>query len=178
MIPLPTLAQSLHEVATALEAHTPDEQANWMHGLAKKEMVRLYEWGGPVPLSHFADDSSGIVVHEGQNSLLPGFDRFEKHMVLRNGVIQGYNKQFFGWFTGPGHFTLKEQDGTAVFDYTTVAADAPAEWPTIRGNTGFPDTLVYGHMVDVMHRVSERITVGKAFKKGKEVGAYFMLLKR
>ena len=178
MIPLPSLAPSLEAIVTALEAHSVEEQANWMHGLGRKEMARLYDWGGPVPLDHFLGGDGEVIVHEGQNSLLPGIDRFEKHMVLRSGVMQGYNKQGFGWFTGPGHFLLREEDGTTVFDYNQVPSDAPQGWPAVRANTGFPDLLVYGHMVDVMHRVSSRMTVGKAFKKGKEVGAYFLLLRR
>ena len=178
MIPLPSLVTSIDIVATALDAAPLEEQASWMHGLSKREMVTLFEQGGPVPLSHFVDAEGVIVEHEGQNSLLPGMDRFEKHVILRNDVAQGFNKQFWGWFTGPGHFTLREEDGTTVFDYTVVAADAPAEWPAVRANTGIPDRFVYGYMVDVMRRVSGRMTVGRAIRHGKPENNYFLLLKR
>lgn len=178
ILPLPSQVASIDVVATALDAAPLAAQANWMHGLSKKEMVALFEMGGPVPLTHFVDGDGVIVEHEGQNSLLPGMDRFEKHVVLRNGTIQGYNKQFWGWLTGPGHFTLREEGGTTVFDYTVVPADAPAGWPAVRENTGFPDRLVYGFMVDVMRRVSSRITVGRAIRHGKPENNYFLLLKR
>ena len=178
MIPLPTLAPSLEAVTVALDAATEEQQINWMHGLGKREMARLYELGGPVPLDHFVADDGVIVEHEGQNSLLPGFDRFEKHIVRRGAVLQGYNKQGFGWLVGPGHFTLREQDGTTVFDYTAPPADAPSEWPGVVPNDKGLSNLVYGGMVDVMHRVSSRIVVGKAYRRGKEEGAYFLLFRR
>lgn len=178
MIPLPTLAPSLESIATALDASPAQEQLNWMHGLGKKEMARLYELGGPVPLDWFVAEEGKIVEHEGQNSLLPGFDRFEKHMVRRNGVLQGWNKQGFGWLVGPGHFTLREDGGTTVFDYTAPPADAPSHWPAVVPNDKGLSNLVYGGMIDIMHRVSERIVVGKAFRRGKDEGAYFLLFRR
>jgi hypothetical protein len=178
MIPLPSLAPSLDAVASALDACSVSEQLHWMHGLGKREMARLYELGGPVPLEWFVAEEGVIVEHEGQNSLLPGIDRFEKHMVRRNGVLQGYNRQSFGWLVGPGHFTLREQDGTTVFDYTAPPTDAPSHWPTVVPNDKGLSNLVYGGMVDVMRRVSSCIVVGKAYRRGKEEGAYFLLFRR
>jgi hypothetical protein len=178
MIPLPTLAASHAAIRGPLEAAAQDAQLNWMHGLGKREMARLYELGEPVGLDHFVGAEGQVIEHEGQNSLPPLIDRFEKHMVRRGGVLQGWNKQGFGWLVGPGHFTLVEREGTTVFDYTAPPADAPAGWPPVVPNDRGLSNLVYGGMVDVMRRVSDHIVVGKAYRRGKDAGAYFLLYRR
>ncbi len=182
MIPLPSL-DSLANVVAGMETHSVDEQVNWMRGLGKRELVALWEKavGVEAPLTSLHGPEGEIVIHEGQNSL-PLFNAFQKRCVLRNGKVQGYNHQAMSWITGPGHF-LVQTDGTGSwFDYTQVASDAPAEFPPIKDNTGFPDKLVYGSMIDKLRKVGTRALIGAAFrpKNGqlKATGDYFMLVRR
>lgn len=178
MIPLPSL-EPLDTVIAAMEQRTVDEQVNWMRGLGKRELKALWEKaeGRAAPLDALRGAEGEIVIHEGQNSL-PAFNAFQKRVVARNGKVQGYNHQAMSWITGPGHF-LVQTDGTqSWFDYTEVASTAPSEFPPIKGNTGFPDMLVYGGMIDKLWRVGTRALIGAAFRKDKPTGDYFMLIRR
>ena len=182
MIPLPSL-DSLDNVVAGMDKHSVDEQVNWMRGLGKRELVALWEKAVNIeaPLATLHGAENEVVIHEGQNSL-PLFNVFQKRCMLRGGKVQGYNHQAMSWITGPGHF-LVQTDGTASwFDYTQVAEDAPAEFPPIKGNTGFPDKLVYGGMIDKLRRIGSRGLIGAAFRpsKGelKGTGDYFMLIRR
>lgn len=178
MIPLPSL-EPIDAVVAALDSHSVDEAVNWMRGLPKRELVALWDKsaGREVPLDALHAAEGQVVVHEGQNSL-PLFNTFQKRVMLRDGVVQGYNHQAMSWITGPGHFLVRT-DGTASwFDYTAVAPSAPAEFPPIKGNDGFPDKLVYGGMIDKLRRVGERALIGAAFRADKPTGDYFMLIRR
>lgn len=178
MIPLPSL-DSLDNVIAGMEKHTVDEQVNWMRGLGKRDLKALWEKAegivAPIEALHGAEGE--VVIHEGQNSL-PMFNAFQKRVVLRNGKVQGYNHQAMSWITGPGHFLVQTDGTTSWFDYTQVASDAPPEFPPIKANTGFPDMLVYGGMIDKLHRVGTRGLIGAAFKSDKPTGDYFMLIRR
>ncbi len=50
-------------------------------------------------------------------------------------------------------------------------------WPAIKPNTSGMCKLVYGEMLDYMRKVSTHVTIGKAWKFGKETENYFMLLR-
>lgn len=181
MIPLPSLSDSLAPIEQALEAHTHDERVNWMRGLGKKELVALWKLaeGRTVTLAELHGDEGQIVIHEGQNSL-PLFSAFQKRVVKRGDVIQGYNHQSMAWLVGPGHFLVKEAADPlpgAHFSYLSVANDAPPEFPPIQPNEGGLSTLVYAHMVDYLRRVSPHAVIGAAWKKGKPTGDYFMLVR-
>lgn len=178
MVPLPSLTADLTAFRAALSARPEAEQVNVMHGLGKREMKRLWDEGLPLGLAEMIADEGVIVRHEGQNDLLPGFDRFEKHIVQRDGTAQGINVQTFAWATGPGHFTVR-QEGTEVwFDYTTLAASVPAGWPALVSNDGGLARLVYGGMIDRVRKVVDRMVVGKVFRRGQEEEHYFMLWRR
>jgi hypothetical protein len=197
MIPLPslvasagaagaTLSPSVAPISEALDAAAPDVRLNWMRSLGKREIAALWDLcaGRTVPVSYYAGAEGEIVVMEGENTLPPGLDRFQKHFVLRNGRIQGINVQRFSWLTGPGHFTVRPQDdgpfdepGSAVFDYTMLPPDAPPQWPAVVPNDAGISTLVYAHMLDRMRRVSRHLTVGKAFKRGASANQFFVLLR-
>ncbi len=178
MIPLPSL-DSLDAVIAGMEAHTVDERVNWMRGLGKRDLVALWEKasGREAPLDALHGEDGQVIIHEGQNSL-PLFNAFQKRVMKRSGKVQGYNHQAMSWITGPGHF-LVQTDGTGSwFDYTQVAADAPSEFPPIKDNTGFPDKLVYGGMIDKLRRVGTSALIGAAFRSDKPTGDYFMLIRR
>ncbi|MSP55052.1 MAG: hypothetical protein EXR69_05525 [Myxococcales bacterium] len=191
MIPLPSL-DTFANVIAGLDAHSVEQQVNWMRGLGKRELVALWDKAVgsdgvalAAPLSALHGAEGEVVIHEGQNSL-PLFNVFQKRCMLRTSAdgpkVQGYNHQAMSWITGPGHFLVQTDGTTSWFDYTQVATDAPPEFPPIKANTGFPDKLVYGGMVDKLRKVGARGLIGAALRplKGelRETGDYFMLIRR
>ena len=181
MIPLPSLSDSLAPVEAALEAHTHDERLNWTRGLGKKEFVALWALseGRTVALAEMHGAEGEVVIHHGQNSL-PAFSSFQKRVVKRGNVIQGYNHHSMSWLVGPGHFLVKEADTPfpgAHFSYLETARDVPPEFPALKPNDAGLSTLVYGHMIDYLRRVSPHVVIGWAWKKGKATGDYFVLVR-
>lgn len=176
--PLPTLTHDLPAFRAALSALTPDEQANFMHGLPKREMRKLFDEGLPLTLAEMIGGEGQIVRHEGQNDLLPFFDRFEKHTVLRGGAVQGINVQKFAWATGPGHFSVRQVGDEVWFDYTQLAEAVPEGWPALVANDRGVGRVVYGGMIDHVRKVVDGMVVGKVFRAGKPEEHYFMLFRR
>lgn len=181
MIPLPTQSDSIAPVEAALDAHTHEERVNWMRGLGKKELVKLWTLteGRPVGVEELHGAEGEVVIHEGQNSL-PAFNTFQKRVVKRGDTIQGYNHQSMSWLVGPGHFVVKEADEPhtgAHFSYLEIATTVPPEFPPLKPNDKGLSTLVYAHMIDYLRRVSKHALIGAAYKKGKASGDYFMLVR-
>lgn len=177
-VPLPSLAPDLDTFRVALSALSAEEQCNFMHGLPKREMRCLWEGGLPLALGEVVGAEGEVVVQEGQNDLLPFFDRFEKHVVAREGGAQGINVQRFAPVTGPGHFTLRQEGSEVWFDYTVLPSSVPPGWPALSPNDRGLSKLVYGHMVDRVRGVVPRLSVGKVFRHGKPEDHYFMLFRR
>jgi len=178
-IPSPTEVVTLATLAGALDSASHDERLSWLKGLSGKELSTLYELADGSPtldVSHFHGGPNEVVIHHGQNSL-PAFNAFQKRMVDNSGTLQGYNHQTWGWFTGPGHFTLQQDETEVLFDYTQEPSVAFDAFPPLKSNTSGLSTLVYGHMVDRVRRVSTHTVIGKAFKKGKPMKAWFALVR-
>ena len=177
-VPLPTLTEDLPSFRRILSGLDPEEQVNFMHGLPKREMRRLFDEGLPLTLAEVVGEEDEIVRHEGQNDLPPFLDRFEKHVVVRGGSAQGINVQRFAWATGPGHFSLRQEGEEVWFDYTTLPGSSPEGWPAIVANDRGLGRLVYGGMVDRVRKVVDRMTVGRVVRAGKLENHYFMLYRR
>ena len=178
-IPLPSKTSDLAQLSTRLDQCSHDERIHWMRGLHSKELEAMYVLandGLTLDVSHFHASQGEVVIHHGQNSLL-AFNAFQKRVVDNDGTLQGYNHQTFGWITGPGHFTLRQDGDEVLFDYTAEPSHAFAAFPPLRSNTSGMSTLVYGHMVDRVRRVSDHCVIGAAFKKGKAISAWFMLIR-
>ncbi len=150
-----------------------------MRGLSSKELQAMYmlsEGAHTLETGHFHGDEGEVIIHHGQNSL-PAFNAFQKRMVQNGGQLQGYNHQTLGWLTGPGHFTLRQDGSEVLFDYT-VEPDQPfSDFPALKSNTSGLSVLVYGHMVDRVRKVSEHCVIGAAYKKGKAMNTWFMLIR-
>jgi hypothetical protein len=178
-IPIPTQTTDLMTLSAALDAASHEDRFNWMGGLSKKELRTLYtmaEGALPLSVSHFHGASDEVVIHHGQNSLA-AFNSFQKRCLIQGDTVQGYNHQALAWLTGPGHFVLQDDGDEVLFDYTVMPADSHHEFPPLKSNTQGLSTLVYGHMVDRVRRVSKHCVIGTAFKKNKPAGAWFMLLR-
>lgn len=123
------------------------------------------------------------VRHIGKNSL-PVFSRFEKRFCRIDAdpnLLVGYNEGPTRPYVGPGYFTTRLSDeadrGATVIDYTMIRTEQAQGWPAIKPNTSGMCKLVYGEMLDYMRKVSTHVTIGKAWKFGKETENYFMLLR-
>lgn len=137
---------------------------------------------GALDMEYFvpADRPDGqLVRHYGKNSL-PVFSIFEKRFARPEAgspVMWGYNHSPMMALVGPGHFVLRSgpELGEMHVDYYSVPPrrldGAPALVPNDRGISA----LVYGHMIDVLRRVSAHVTIGRAIKKGQETANYFLL---
>jgi len=141
--------------------------------------------GAPVTLNDMVPEGSEpfrVVRHHGINSLLM-FRVFQKPMYRNNdGVICGRNVQFWAWLTGHGYFTVRVYDEgdperEVVVDYINLPAEKPEGWPTIHHNARGLSYFVYRDTNDVMRQVSEHVTIGKALRNGKPIGAYFILVR-
>lgn len=178
-IPLPSKTNDLAELSQALDQCSHETRIQWMRGLNRKELEAAYvlaQDGPTLELTHFHAATGEVIIHHGQNSLL-AFNEFQKRVVDNEGTLQGYNHQALSWITGPGHFTLRQDGSEVLFDYTEEPAEGFDAFPPLKSNTSGFSTLVYGHMVDRVRRVSQHCVIGAAFKKGKAMGAWFMLIR-
>jgi hypothetical protein len=178
-ISLPSKLSDLSGLSDVLNQGSHPERISWMRGLNSKELEAMYvlaHAGPPLDLTHFHSAQGEVVIHHGQNSLL-AFNAFQKRVVDNDGTLQGYNHQALSWLTGPGHFTLRQDGDEVLFDYTAEPESTFDAFPPLKSNTSGISTLVYGHMVDRVRRVSDHCVIGSAYKKGKAMGAWFMLIR-
>lgn len=178
MIPQPHQAEAIEPITAALDDATHAERIEWLRKLGKRDMTALWRLaeGRPVRLDELHGKEGEVVVHEGQNSL-PAFNVFQKRVVRRGDVVQGYNEQGMRWLTGPGHFTLQADEGGAYFDYLTHPESVPGEFPALKRNDSGLSRLVYAGMIDRLRRVSRHVVVGLGEKGGKATGDYFVLVR-
>src|SRR5262245_41151630 len=123
------------------------------------------------------------VIHHGKNSL-PAHNFFQKRFARADdgsADLYGYNHQTLAFFTGPGYFVAHSTEAEAnaptpyVIDYTRIPPHKPASWPEIVPNEARLGRFVYAGMKDYMRRVSEHVSIGRAFKGGKWMNAWFVL---
>ena len=108
-------------------------------------------------------------------------------LIDRDGVVYGYNYSGMEWTTaGPGYFIghveararAEDQQGVFGLDYYDVPSESrllPPAWPKVRKNELGLQCLIYAKMVDYMRKVSDGITIGRAWKQGKRTSNYFVL---
>jgi hypothetical protein len=176
-------------LAGALDELGDDARVDAIAHLSRRELAALYDAAAdsaPLALGDFVTDEVGEkveVIHEGKNSL-GLFTRFQKRFCRApGGVLWGYNEQAMRPFTGPGYFIVHADDrGQVVIDYRQVPEAAPDElpagWPRIIPNSARLSRFIYNGTVDVMRRVSQRVTVGRAERAGKPMDAWFALVRR
>jgi hypothetical protein len=119
------------------------------------------------------------VVHQGKNSLAM-FTVFQKHFSKPEGEaneLWGFNHQTMSLFTGPGYFVVRPsttEPGAVDFDYGVLPKGKLPAWPELRGQRGI-GWFVYGGMLDVMRGISEHVSIGRGFRRGKATDNYFVL---
>jgi len=182
-IDLPRLAEVLDGLGHEGRVHT-------IRGWGKKRQAALFEAAKghmPLDLDFLVPSSLGPlveVIHDGQNTL-PAFSHFQKRFTkLENedAKIGGYNHQSTAALTGPGYFVVRagegEHEGELEIDYTKLPKGKPASWPKIAPNEGILPGLVYGGMIDYLRGISTHVSIGRAWKGGKPMDAWFALVRK
>lgn len=182
---------ALARLGEALDRMDPKNRLHATLSATKEDMQTVWEMvkDQPVDAEHFVPsgtDPLTEVIHHGKNSL-PLFTHFQKRFCRADddsGDVYGFNHGSTEWLTGPGYFIAhaakdeKDPPSDYLIDYTRTPKKKPDAWPEIRDNEGGIGALVYGRMKDYMRKVSTHVSIGKAYKEGKEVGAYFMLCRQ
>lgn len=129
------------------------------------------------------DELEREVIHHGTNTL-PAFRQFQKRFCW---VETGQGRQIIGYnhnsglvmtTVGPGYYVAYEDpDGPEfVVDYHQLPTTSPDFWPPIIKNTSRLGILVYAGMRDRLRRVSDHVTIGRAYKK-KPMNSWFSLVR-
>ncbi|MBN2495035.1 MAG: hypothetical protein JXR96_10625 [Deltaproteobacteria bacterium] len=156
-----------------------------VRSLRPMHLRRLYdvvEGYRPVDVDDLVPPDVGVreqVRHYGRNSL-PAFTIFEKRFMRPAddaSELWGYNFQSLAPLTGPGYFVAYDspERGEVDIDYTRLPAERPVGWPELQENERGLSRLVYAHMVDRLRGVTEHVSIGRAWKKGREQSAWFIL---
>ena len=183
----------VHRLSEVLDGLGHPGRLDTIRGWSHEQQARLYDAVKdfkPLALSHFVpDDVEPLteVIHWGKNSL-PAFTHFQKRFCKpkdAEGELWGYNdvrEGPHGFATGPGYFVLHApadrsdaREGELDIDYRKLPPSKPESWPKIIPNEARLGRFIYAGMVDVMRGVSQHVSVGRAFKDGKYMDAYFVL---
>lgn len=170
------------EIAAHLDSLDDAARVAEIYTLGLVEQKKVWELAAsntPHTVESFAPVADQKIIYRGRNSLI-AFQKFEKHFYRPSdgGQCFGYNHNsaLVDWFAGPGYFTFTAENGLIAIDYRTVPTRQVDGFPKIEINDkGIGPRLVYGGMVDYVRKVSERAVIGEAHKKGKPMGAYFMI---
>ncbi len=158
--------------------------------ISPKEQRVLWDLFAEQPASadHFVPsgtDALKEVIHHGKNTL-PSHNFFQKRFCRADddsGELWGYNHQSLGWLTGPGYYVAhsadaeKEPPSSFVIDYTRIPPKKPETWPAIIDNKSKLGRFVYFGMKDYMRKVSEHVSIGRAYKGGRPMNAWFVLIR-
>ncbi len=175
-------------VEAFLDSLDSEHRISEIRTLGGKHHARLFETAcghRPISLNDIVDPTHPPmeeVIHYGKNSL-PAFSHFAKVFVrpdeAENDELWGYNRSggFVETVVGPGYFVAYpyEKEGEVLVDYLRVPPRRPAEWPEILPNSSRLSAFVYNGTQDVLRGVSEHVTIGRAFKMGKPMSAWFVL---
>ena len=160
-------------------------QARTLGPRAQRQLWTLAE-GTELSLEYFVPENAerlDSVRHYGRNTL-PVFKMFEKRFCRppegQDSLgLWGYNEGSTRPLVGPGYFVCRYTDGdprgSVVIDYTLEPDGKCDEWPAFKPNGSGLSRFVYHGMQDFMRRVSEHVTIGRAYIKGRESNNYFVL---
>ena len=189
----------LGEIRERLDGCSFAECVDQVHALGRAEQRALFRKAGQGPaltLAHFVPPQTPpaqAVHHHGRNTLpLPGKNRFFQKRFCRpedgSERLFGYNEAPSGWLVGPGFFVVVPtagkpdwmERGAVVVDYFQVPpADArlPAGWPRLVPNNRGLSRFVYNRTRDFMRGISDRVSIGAAYKGEKSLDHYFVLVR-
>jgi hypothetical protein len=181
---------AISEIGQALDAMDEETRVKTVTALGRKQLAALYEAAATNPPLRLTDmvpanvPPMTQVVHEGKNSL-GVFTRFQKRFCRPPGdnptELWGYNEQSMRTFTGPGYFVFHQvESGELAVDYRGVppAAGKLPEWPAMLPNSARLSRFIYNGTVDILRRVSQHVTIGRAYRKSGPMNAWFALVRR
>ena len=177
--------QGIESIAEELDQLSPEDRVVQSRSLGSKDQKKLWTLcaGRVVTLEQIVpNDRIGQTVrHLGRNTL-PAFKIFEKRFMRASAdqvELWGYNEGPTRKLVGPGYFVCCQSDqpeiGSVVVDYEKQPPQAPEGWPEVKPNEAGVSRLVYAYMHDYLRKVSEHVTIGRAYRKGKESPNYFTL---
>ena len=180
------MQMSIADIAEHLNQLSHDERLHQSRSLGPKYQKQLWILcqDRPTHIDHFVPLSVPPLTpvrHLGRNTL-PVFKFFEKRFMRpsqESSHLWGYNEGSTRSLVGPGYFVCKaspqDERGEVVIDYTELPPSTPSGWPTLKPNEAGLSRFVYAGMNDFMRQVSQHITIGRAYIKGKESPNYFTL---
>ena len=120
------------------------------------------------------------VIHEGTNTL-PAFRAFQKRFAkpteTQNRETVGYNHNWYAFAAAAGYFIGYQEGDEFVIDYTQLPTEKDAAWPKIGSNKFGLGIFIWTGMKDRLRRVSDHVTIGRAFRNDKPMNAYFVLVR-
>jgi hypothetical protein len=154
----------------------------------QRKLWELMEPNDAPTTEHFVP--SGVdplkpVIHHGKNTL-PAHNFFQKRFCRADDGsedLYGYNHQSLSAVTGPGYYvahvvdtaTDKDAPSAYVINYTRLPPKKAEGWPEIIPNEAKLGRFVYAGMKDYMRVVSSHVSIGRAYKKGQAMDAWFLL---
>ena len=182
---------AIDQVEKLLNQASPGERLEAIRQFTPGIQKRLFEAAKGRTVTTEAIVASGTnplqeVIHQGRNTL-PAFRDFQKrfcpptesHQPDNRRVLWGYNHQTFSGMTGPGYFVAydDQEAGEVVIDYRELPPERPPQWPPILDNKARLGRFIYAGMVDRLRRVSDHVTIGRAYKQ-KPMNAWFVLVRQ
>ncbi len=177
-------------ITDALDRMGPHGRLEVVRCASPKDQVALWELyeDSPVDVDDLVPsdvEPMTEVIHEGKNTL-PAHTIFQKRFCRTDddsGRLYGYNHQKLSWATGPGYFVahaFEGDDDPSPFgvDYREVPPAKPDAWPKIQPNEKGLGRFVYAGMIDYLRKVSDHVLIGRAYKGGKPMNAYFLLCRQ
>lgn len=169
----------------ALDSATHHERVDASRRFNKKIQRRLFEQaqGRSPSLDQFVphEQTYRPIHHWGKNTVAPFVDHFQKRFARvpgREDLLYGYNESWYRFAVSPGYYVayMDYDAGELIVDYTRLPEGRPDEWPTILPNWFGLGPLIFLGMQDRMRRVSDHVTIGRAFKK-KAMNQWFVLVR-
>ena len=155
---------SLGSIREMLDRGTHESRVRWMKGTSAADQALLWDMAiyGETSLDdlvpvHIPDGQE--VIHEGYNSL-PAFRDFQKRFCRPHPKAD----HLFGYNEGLNYYKVPPR-GSKV----------DPSWPAIKANEDGLQRFVYANMIDFLRKVSDHVTIGRAFKHHREMPNYFLL---
>jgi hypothetical protein len=181
----------IQDIAAHLDGLDQADRLREVFALSASDQASLFDRAADAPrldLAYFVPQSvpDGCeVIHHGKNSQ-PAFRSFQKRWCRPEGrqdELWGYNETIVRPLIGPGYFVAhptaengSDERGAVVVDYfQTPEGSAPEGWPDVRPNSRGLQRFVYDKTSDYMRRVSEHVSIGKAYRNESRVMGYFVL---
>lgn len=178
---------SLGSIREMLDRGTHESRVRWMKETSAADQALLWDMAiyGETSLDdlvpvHIPDGQE--VIHEGYNSL-PAFRDFQKRFCRphpKADHLFGYNEGLTRPLIGPGFFVVdyfpeRREVGVNYYKVPPRGSKVDPRWPAIKANEDGLQRFVYANMIDFLRKVSDHVTIGRAFKHHRAMPNYFLL---